>query len=141
MAKYVLFQALIRSVLLWKNMNLLVVETVVPGKKHWPAASHWQTLSHNVVLSTPRHQRIRIRVRVVPTVWYYLFCIWIIMFTLIYTGYTLKLNNGGSLMAAEDSYQITVQCRDGTDTTQGSFTLNVRRNETEIGQTQSKTFK
>ena len=63
------------------------------------------------------------------------------MFTLIYTGYTLKLNNGGSLMAAADSYQITVQCSDGTDTTQGSFTLNVRRNETEIGQTQSKTFK
>ena len=44
-------------------------------------------------------------------------------------------------MAAADSYQITVQCSDGTDTTQGSFTLNVRRNETEIGQTQSKTFK
>ena len=63
------------------------------------------------------------------------------MFTLIYTGYTLKLNNGGSLMAAEDSYRITVHCNDGTDTTQGSFTLNVRRNETEIGQTQSKTFK
>ena len=65
----------------------------------------------------------------------------IIIFTLIYTGYTLYLNNGGSLMAAADSYQITVQCNDSTDTTEGSFTLNVRRNETEIGQTQSKTFK
>ena len=28
-----------------------------PGKNHWPVASHWQTLSHNVVSSTPRHER------------------------------------------------------------------------------------
>jgi hypothetical protein len=28
-------------------------ETGVPGEKHWPAASYWQTLSHNVVSSTP----------------------------------------------------------------------------------------
>jgi hypothetical protein len=27
------------------------------GEKHRPAASHWQTLSHNVVSSTPRHER------------------------------------------------------------------------------------
>ena len=67
--------------------------------------------------------------------------LFIIIFTLIYAGYTLKLNNGGSLMAAADSYQITVQCNDGTDTTEGSFTLNVRRNET-IEPTQiSKIFK
>ena len=25
----------------------------VPGEKHRPVASHWQTLSHNVVSSTP----------------------------------------------------------------------------------------
>jgi hypothetical protein len=33
---------------------LLVEETGVPWENHWPAASHWQTLSHNVVSSTPR---------------------------------------------------------------------------------------
>jgi hypothetical protein len=30
-----------------------VEETGVSGKNHRPDASHWQTLSHNVVLSTP----------------------------------------------------------------------------------------
>jgi len=35
---------------------LLVEETGVPGEKHRPVASHWQTLSHNVVSSTPRHE-------------------------------------------------------------------------------------
>jgi hypothetical protein len=29
----------------------------VPRENHRPVASHWQTLSHNVVLSTPRHER------------------------------------------------------------------------------------
>jgi hypothetical protein len=33
------------------------VETGVPGKQHRPEASHSQTLSHNVVLSTLRHER------------------------------------------------------------------------------------
>ena len=28
-------------------------ETGVPGENHRPVASHWQTLSHNVVSSTP----------------------------------------------------------------------------------------
>ena len=32
---------------------LLVEETAVPGENHHPVASHWQTLSHNVVSSTP----------------------------------------------------------------------------------------
>jgi hypothetical protein len=32
----------------------LVEETGVPGENHQPATSHWQTLSHNVVLRTPR---------------------------------------------------------------------------------------
>jgi hypothetical protein len=27
------------------------------GEDHLPVASHWQTLSHNVVSSTPRHER------------------------------------------------------------------------------------
>jgi len=38
---------------------LLVEETRVPGENHRPAASHWQTLSHNVVSSTPRLSSIR----------------------------------------------------------------------------------
>jgi hypothetical protein len=31
--------------------------TGVPGENHRPAKSHWQTLSHNVVSSTPCHER------------------------------------------------------------------------------------
>jgi hypothetical protein len=33
-----------------------VGETGVPGKNYQPVASHWQTLSHNVVSSTTRHE-------------------------------------------------------------------------------------
>ena len=36
---------------------LLVEETEVHGENHRPVASHRQTLSHNVVSSTPRHER------------------------------------------------------------------------------------
>jgi len=36
---------------------LMVEETGLPGENHHPVASHWQTLSHNVVSSTPRHER------------------------------------------------------------------------------------
>jgi hypothetical protein len=46
------------SVISWRSI-LLVEETEVPGKNHWPAASHWQTLSHNVVTSMPRLSGIR----------------------------------------------------------------------------------
>jgi hypothetical protein len=38
---------------------LLVQETGVSGENHRPVASHWQTLSHNVVSSTPRLSGIR----------------------------------------------------------------------------------
>jgi len=31
------------------------MEETGPSENHWPAASHWQTLSNNVVSSTPRH--------------------------------------------------------------------------------------
>jgi len=34
----------------------LVEETRVPRENHWPVASHSQTLSHNVVSSTPSSQ-------------------------------------------------------------------------------------
>jgi hypothetical protein len=36
----------------------LVEETVEPGENHRPAAGHWQTLSLNVVLNKPRHERV-----------------------------------------------------------------------------------
>jgi len=36
----------------WRS-DLLVEETGVPGENR-PVASHWQTLSHNIVSSTPR---------------------------------------------------------------------------------------
>jgi len=36
---------------------LLVEETVVSGENHRSVASHLQTLSHTVVLSTPRNER------------------------------------------------------------------------------------
>ena len=41
------------SVTSWWSV-LSVEETGVPGENHRPATSHWQTLSHDVVLSTPR---------------------------------------------------------------------------------------
>jgi len=36
---------------------LFVEETGVPWENHRPTASHWQTLSHNMVSSTSRHER------------------------------------------------------------------------------------
>jgi hypothetical protein len=44
------------SAISWRSV-LLVEETGVPGENHRPDPSHLQTLSHNVVLSTPRHER------------------------------------------------------------------------------------
>jgi hypothetical protein len=46
------------SVILWQPV-LLVEETRVPRKNQRLAAIHWQTLSHNVVSSTPRPSGIR----------------------------------------------------------------------------------
>ena len=40
------------SVISWRSV-LFVKETGVPGENQQPAASQWQTLSHNVVYSTP----------------------------------------------------------------------------------------
>jgi hypothetical protein len=45
------------SVISWQSV-LLVEETGVPGENHRPIASNWQTLSHNVVSSTPRQSRV-----------------------------------------------------------------------------------
>ena len=44
------------SVVSWRSV-LLVDETGVTGDNHRPVASHRQTVSHNVVKSTPRHER------------------------------------------------------------------------------------
>jgi hypothetical protein len=41
------------SVTSWRSV-LLVEET---RENHWPVASHWQTLSHNIVSSTSRHEQ------------------------------------------------------------------------------------
>jgi hypothetical protein len=41
------------SVISWQSV-LSVEETRVPGENHQPAASHGQTLSYNVISSTPR---------------------------------------------------------------------------------------
>ena len=46
------------SVISWQSV-LLMEDTGVPGENQRPAASHRQTLSHNVVQSTPRMSGIR----------------------------------------------------------------------------------
>jgi hypothetical protein len=46
------------SVISWPSV-LLMEESGVPGENHQPASSHWQTLSHNVISSTPRLSGIR----------------------------------------------------------------------------------
>ena len=45
------------SVIWWQSAVLLVEETGVPRENQRPVASHLQTLSHNVVSSTPRHEQ------------------------------------------------------------------------------------
>jgi hypothetical protein len=46
------------SVISWLSV-LFIEETRVPGENYRSATSHWQTLSHNVVLSTPHLSGIR----------------------------------------------------------------------------------
>jgi hypothetical protein len=45
------------SAISWQSV--LLKETAVPWENHRPVASHWQTLSRNVVSSTPRLSGIR----------------------------------------------------------------------------------
>ena len=42
---------------LYGVVSFLEEETRVPRKNYQPVTSHLQTLSHNVVLSTPHHER------------------------------------------------------------------------------------
>ena len=44
------------SAMSWWSV-LLVEETGVSRENHRPVTSHWQTLPHNVILCTPRHER------------------------------------------------------------------------------------
>jgi hypothetical protein len=44
------------SLISWWSV-LLVKESEVPRENHRTAASHWQTLSYNVVSSTPHHEQ------------------------------------------------------------------------------------
>jgi hypothetical protein len=48
------------SVISWRSV-LLMVESGGPGENHRPVTSNWQTLSHNVVSSTPHMSGIRTR--------------------------------------------------------------------------------
>ena len=54
--RVMLFSANFRNIsVIWWRSVVLVAETRIPGENYIPAASHWQTLSHNVVSSTPHH--------------------------------------------------------------------------------------
>ena len=44
------------SAIWWRSVFSLVEETRIPGENNIPAASHWQSLSHNIVSNTPRHE-------------------------------------------------------------------------------------
>jgi hypothetical protein len=37
--------------------QLIYNKTVVPRENHRSVASHWQTLSNNIISSTPRYER------------------------------------------------------------------------------------
>jgi len=45
----------------FNNMSVISLQSVLmveeTGENHQPVVSHWQTLSHNVVSSTPRNER------------------------------------------------------------------------------------
>jgi hypothetical protein len=58
--RVVVFNATFNNILVifWWSI-LLVEETGVPRENHRAFVSHWQTLSHNVVSHTPRHEGIR----------------------------------------------------------------------------------
>ena len=56
--RIILFNATFNNIsaVYWRSV-LLVEKTRIHRENHRPVASHWQTLSHNVVSSTPRHER------------------------------------------------------------------------------------
>jgi hypothetical protein len=42
----------------FNNISVSVSVSFIGGGNHQPVASHWQTLSHNVVSSTPLHEQV-----------------------------------------------------------------------------------
>ena len=53
---FMVFNATINniSIMLWRSVLLVeYIYIYIPRENHRPAANHWQTLSHNVVSSTP----------------------------------------------------------------------------------------
>jgi hypothetical protein len=56
----------------------MVEETEIPEEDHRFFTSHWQTLSHNVVSSTPRHQPIQITTLVEKKALIYLWMLWFV---------------------------------------------------------------
>jgi hypothetical protein len=56
--RFMVFNATFNNIsVIWWWSVLLVEESIVPRENHWPVVSHWQTLSHNVVSSTPRYEK------------------------------------------------------------------------------------
>ena len=49
------FNATFNNILVMSSQSVLLVDET--GENNRPVPSHWQTLSHNVVSSTPRHER------------------------------------------------------------------------------------
>ena len=56
--RLMVFNATLNNILavLWRSV-FFMEETGIPGENHRPAADHQQTLSQNVISSTPRHER------------------------------------------------------------------------------------
>ena len=56
MVRIIVFNATFNNIY-WRSV-LLVEKTRIPRENHRsrPVAIHWQTLSHNAVSSTPRHE-------------------------------------------------------------------------------------
>ena len=60
----------------WVGYLWLVEKIGVPGENHRPVASRWQTLSHNVVSSTPRSCICILGVSILPLSTVLIFLIW-----------------------------------------------------------------
>ena len=52
---FMVFNAIFNNITVISWRSVLLVEEI--GENHRLVASHWQTLSHNVVSSTPHHER------------------------------------------------------------------------------------
>ena len=52
---FMVFNATFNNISVISLRSVLLIEET--GENHWPVTNHWQTLSHNVVSSTPCHER------------------------------------------------------------------------------------